>query len=49
VEGKSYISLNIVNVITISLAAVLGYMLLVGSSMLLQKISPSQTSSTKGS
>ncbi len=38
--NETYIRLNIVNVITISLAAILGYMLLVGSSMLLQRIRP---------
>jgi len=35
-----YIKLNVVNVITITLAALLGYMLLVGASMLLKKIQP---------
>ncbi len=33
-----YIKLNVVNVITITLSALLGYMLLVGSGMLLKKV-----------
>ncbi len=37
---KTYINLNIVNVITIALAALLGYAVLVGSGMLLRKIKP---------
>lgn len=35
---QTFIRLNIVNVITISIAALLGYGLLVGASMLLKRI-----------
>mgnify|MGYP000281734381 CR=1 FL=1 len=41
-----YIKLNIVNVITISIAALLGYGLLVGASLLLKKVSPSKADAT---
>jgi len=40
----TFVRLNIVNVITITLAALLGYMLLVGSSMLLNKLQPQRGS-----
>jgi hypothetical protein len=36
----TFIRLNVVNVITITLCALLGYMLLVGSGMLLKKVQP---------
>jgi len=36
----TFVRLNIVNVVTITLCAILGYMLLVGSSMLLKKVQP---------